>query len=258
MATVKELKVQAEELGIDTEGLKKADLEAAIKAASFKGIRFKEPSLDLDTVVDLVDNGSFSSAAAELETNVGEVAWHYNNAQGPAIEADDPEDLANLIAEARDEGKEGWTNIAGRAGLTRGSTRKLYALATDRDPTESNIGRGGRGAGGVYITKEGGDDTEAKPKSKAKAKPAKKATAKKATKAKAAPKGKALPDWDEAEEDDIREALEGKTVTTAKGDVSIAEVKRFGKNKAGKRVIQVETDEGDKANVVLTTVTAIA
>jgi len=96
----------------------------------------------------------------------------------------------------------------------------------------------------VYLRKDE-DDTEAKPK---------KAAAKKATK-KAAPK---LPDWEEAEEEDIRKLLEGKTVTTPKGDVSVGEVKRFGKNKAGKRVVQVESSEGDKSNVVLATVTAVA
>lgn len=262
MATVKELRAEADDLGIETDGLKKADLEKAIRKARFKGLRFKEASLDLDQVTELVDEGSFASAAEELEVNVGEIAWHYNRANGEAIESDDVEELAEMVASARDDEKDGWVNIAGRAGLTRGAVRKLYQMATDRDPSEADIGRGGRGPGGVYLTK----DEDAKPakakkasKAKAKAKPAKatKAKATRTRKAKGKPKDNGLLDWESADEDEIKEALEGKTVTTAKGDVEVASVLRFGKTKANKRAIQVEDEEGAKVAITLSTVKAV-
>lgn len=242
MATKKELTAQAELLGIDTSDLKtKSDLEEAIAEA--RGLE-----VDQDEVVRLKDDEGMSLKAIseQLDCSLRQVEVAYFSAAYEPITATSEDELAEAIKEAREDEGNSWMVIAARTGLTKGQVQALYAAAGGDVAGSNKTGRG--------VTKS---ETE-----EPKAKPAKKAS-KKATKAKGSKKAKAksngdLPDWDEAEEDDIRGALEGRTVTTAKGDVVVEKVLRIGRSKKGDRVVQVKDDDGNKANVTLSTITAVA
>jgi hypothetical protein len=266
MASKKELVELAEELGIDEPNkMNKADLEAAIEdaragATRKAGVTTVADSLEAGEIVSRKDGGeAFAAIAKDMGLSLAVVMTAYIRETEGVIAAT-PED----VAKARLSGQ-GWRAVAARAGVSKAKAKALFA-ASGEDDIERGTKAGKKAAdkpkkatkkaAKKATAAKGDDEGDAKPKAKKASK--KKATKKAATKKAAKAETNGLPDWDSADEGDIREAIEGKTVTTDKGDeVTVDEILRFGRNKAKKRVVQVDTEDG-KANIVLERITAVA
>jgi predicted DNA-binding protein (UPF0251 family) len=126
MATKAELVAEATDLGIDTTGMKKADLEAAIAAATrTTGVRAKADALDATEVVRLKDEEglAFRSIAEQLGVSLAVVMTVYVR----ATEGDLPA-TAKAVAKARAEGH-GWRVITARTGLSKEAVKALAAEA---------------------------------------------------------------------------------------------------------------------------------
>lgn len=124
MATKAELVAEANALGIDTSGMTKADLEAAIAAAArTTGVRAKADALDAAEVVRLKDEEgvAFRRIAEQLGASLAVVMTVYVR----ATEGDLPA-TPKAAAKARADGA-GWRVIAARTGLSKDAVKALVA-----------------------------------------------------------------------------------------------------------------------------------
>lgn len=130
------------------------------------------------------------------------------------IKAANDEELANKIAEARNEERLSWGQIMARTGLSETRCRSLYESATGLSTRGNRVGKGGRYPDGTIPPARGGEHKEAA---------AKRATAKKAPATKApAAKSPAIPQsaakiakMESVKE--IADAVVGKAVTFKQG-----------------------------------------
>lgn len=147
------------------------------------------------------------------------------------------------IVKDRDQGEMSWPAIGAKYGISKAKVQSLYREA-GLDPQASYIGKGGR-----YF---GHEEKVADKKATAKTSSTKSTKAKSTAKAKAAKP--IFDDPDEVASDDVKEKIEGKTVTWtgSRGRTESAKVKpgsvKVGKQKDGTRVVQF--NDGSKTRTV--------
>jgi len=159
------------------------------------------------------------------------------------------------LVKARDKEQQGWAVIGARlGGVSEGRVESLYEETTGIPYTESVLGRGGR--------PKGEENGAAKPKPKpAKAEPAD--VADNDTGETEDEVAATVPEFSEnPTEEEVGEALNGKTVTVKKGsgtvEVQVAEVAAVKQAKSGRWGAKVNTTDGKERTFPLDQVTAVA